>query len=97
MKTTPCCTTERLNEITYPPASAGTRLDDWLAGQRTAILARVERDGAVLLRDLSIISSGRFATVAAALFGDRLLSYSNRSTPRTELKGRVYTSTEYPQ
>jgi alpha-ketoglutarate-dependent taurine dioxygenase len=97
MKTTTCCTTERLNEITYPPAPAGTRLDGWLAEQRAAILARVEREGAVLLRDLSIISSGRFAAVAATLFGDRLLSYSNRSTPRTELKGRVYTSTEYPQ
>ncbi|GAB4199956.1 MAG: TauD/TfdA family dioxygenase [Wenzhouxiangellaceae bacterium] len=29
------------------------------------------------------------------LFGEKLIDYSYRSTPRTELRGRVYTATEY--
>jgi alpha-ketoglutarate-dependent taurine dioxygenase len=61
------------------------------------VLATVEREGVVLMRGLSIISSAQFAGVAAELFGEQLLAYTNRSTPRTELKGNVYTSTEYPR
>lgn len=97
MKTTAYCAAERLQQITYPPAPGGRKLNDWVSEHRAAIMNRLEQDGVLLLRDLDILSSGQFAAVAASLFGDQLLSYSNRSTPRTELKGRVYTSTEYPK
>lgn len=97
MKTTSYCAPERLRGITYPMALGGRKLNDWLAEHRAAIMARLERDGVILLSNLDIMSSGQFATGAAALFGEQLLSYSNRSTPRTELKGRIYTSTEYPK
>jgi len=97
MKTTRHCAPERLRDISYPQSRGNSKLGDWMAAHRDPILARLEQQGVVLLRDLDIMSTGQFATLAAALFGDSLLSYSNRSTPRTELKGRVYTSTEYPK
>jgi alpha-ketoglutarate-dependent taurine dioxygenase len=83
--------------ITYDVDLQGRRLVDWLQGQRQALLTKLEQEGIILLRRLSVISSGQFATLAAALFDHQLLAYSNRSTPRTELKGNVYTSTEYPR
>ncbi|MDN3578329.1 TauD/TfdA family dioxygenase [Chitinimonas viridis] len=97
MKTTPYCTPERLLEITYPVVLEGQKLGDWISHHRTAINTRLEREGVVLMRGLNVISSGQFATIASGLFGGELLSYSNRSTPRTELRGNVYTSTEYPK
>ncbi|HEU4590561.1 MAG TPA: TauD/TfdA family dioxygenase [Steroidobacteraceae bacterium] len=97
MKLTEYCTPERLDEIVYPMDLSGMKQGDWLAANRDAILARVDSDGVVLLRDLNVISSGQFATIASTLFGGGLLAYTNRSTPRTELKGNVYTSTEYPR
>jgi alpha-ketoglutarate-dependent taurine dioxygenase len=86
-----------LSSITCEVDLQGLRLAEWLQSRRQSLLSRLEREGIILLRRLSIISSGQFATLAAALFGDQLLAYSNRSTPRTELKGNVYTSTEYPR
>jgi alpha-ketoglutarate-dependent taurine dioxygenase len=97
MNTTPYCSPEKLQEIIYPLDLGGIRLNQWMAEHRDAILARLARDGAVLIRGLGLISSGQFATVAATLFGTGMLEYTNRSTPRTELKGKVYTSTEYPK
>lgn len=97
MKTTRYCAPEMLEHITYPLELGGRKLNEWMAEQRAPILARLEQEGVVLLRGLNIIGSGQFATIAATLFGDKMVSYTNRSTPRTELKGNVYTSTEYPK
>ena len=85
-----------LEDITYASGTAGLKLHDWVAAHRRNILARLEHTGVVLLRRLSLISSAQFGTVAAALFGVELAPYTQRSTPRTELRGKVYTSTEYP-
>jgi alpha-ketoglutarate-dependent taurine dioxygenase len=88
--------TEWVEQITYAVGTGGRKLSDWLPEHRATILGRVEREGIVLLRGLNIISSAQFASVASTLFGACLLSYTNRSTPRTELRGKIYTSTEYP-
>jgi alpha-ketoglutarate-dependent taurine dioxygenase len=97
MNTTPYCSPAKLEEIIYPLHLGGMKLTQWIAEHRDAILSRLPREGAVLVRGLDVISSGQFATIAASLFGEGLLAYTNRSTPRTELKGKVYTSTEYPK
>jgi alpha-ketoglutarate-dependent taurine dioxygenase len=97
MKTSVYCSQEKLDAITYPLNLNGVKLIDWMREHRITINAQVEREGAVLIRGLNVISSGQFASIASTLLGDRLLSYSNRSTPRTELKGNIYTSTEYPK
>jgi alpha-ketoglutarate-dependent taurine dioxygenase len=97
MKLSKYASPEQLAAISYPLTLDGMKLSAWMAEHRTQLMSRIETDGVVLLRGLNIISSGQFATIAAALFSDGLLSYTNRSTPRTELKGNVYTSTEYPK
>lgn len=87
---------EWLERITYTTGTGGKKLSQWIAEHRENILARLHIEGIVLLRGLTLISSGQFGSVASALFGVELLSYTNRSSPRTELRGNVYTSTEYP-
>lgn len=97
MQTTAYCTAEKLHDITFTAELSGKKLTEWMRDNSAAVNARLEREGLVLMRGLNVISSGQFAAIASTLFGGNLLSYSNRSTPRTELKGNVYTSTEYPK
>lgn len=51
--------------------------------------------GAVLLRGFQSLTVEKFQEFIESTYGS-LLSYKNRSTPRTALAGKVYTSTEYP-
>lgn len=69
---------------------------DWIAAHRTEIQALLDRHKAVLLRGFALDSVDVFQACLAALQAD-VLPYEERSTPRTQVGGRVYTSTEYPK
>lgn len=51
--------------------------------------------GGILFRGFNIRSLSEFNKLANAIIPN-LLDYENRSTPRTRLGGKIYTSTEYP-
>ena len=73
----------------------GAKVNDW-AKQHQAVIERlVAENGVLLVRGLKIMSSKQFGQVLTTLFGEELLNYNYRSTPRTELRGNVYTATEY--
>ncbi|KAF7783444.1 hypothetical protein PRUB_a3224 [Pseudoalteromonas rubra] len=76
-------------------ALEGQRATHWAAEHAGQIDALLNDNGAVMLRGLNIMSSKQFGQVLSTLFDAELLNYSYRSTPRTELKGNVYTATEY--
>lgn len=59
------------------------------------VAARLPVDGGVLFRGLGVKSAEDFRAFAAS-FGHALLSYDFGSTPRSQVTGGVYTSTEYP-
>lgn len=67
----------------------------WLQENKLAVEDALHSKGAVLLRDFKINSLSEFNQFAN-LFSPSLLDYVNRSTPRTKLGGKIYTSTEYP-
>ena len=75
---------------------AGQKVTDWANQHRDAIDQILLDRGMLLIRGLKILSSKQFGMVLSALFGEELLDYTYRSTPRTELRGKVYTATEYP-
>ena len=75
--------------------TGGRRLLEWAAEEAAAIEQVVQQNGALLLRGLPVHSSKQFGDVLSLLFGGELLDYAYRSTPRTELRGKVYTATEY--
>ncbi|WP_410641648.1 TauD/TfdA family dioxygenase [Amycolatopsis sp. lyj-346] len=51
--------------------------------------------GAVMVKNTPVGDDAALAAIAE-LVGGRTLDYTERSTPRSRVKGKVYTSTEYP-
>ena len=68
---------------------------DWVKDNKEKVKPFIEKNGALLIRGFNNIDENEFGTVLSELFGKELIDYSFRSTPRTELKNKVYTATEY--
>lgn len=68
----------------------------WAEEHQAEIRTLIETNGAVLIRGLKVPGSTQFGKILEAVFGMELLEYTYRSTPRTELRGNIYTATEYP-
>jgi hypothetical protein len=81
--------------VVCTPAVARLDAREWLAGSGSMLKRLRDEHGAVLLRGFSALDADGFAELATAMGGD-LLDYNNRSTPRTRVSGKVFTSTEYP-
>ncbi|MFF8959801.1 TauD/TfdA family dioxygenase [Streptomyces sp. NPDC014894] len=71
------------------PASDAVRAD------RDALRERLYRHGALLLRGFDVGGVDGFEAVVRELSGAPL-TYTEQSSPRSVIKGKVYTSTEYP-
>jgi alpha-ketoglutarate-dependent taurine dioxygenase len=67
----------------------------WAAGNRDFIESHLLREGAILFRGFGVRTVSEFEQFMKAVSGE-LLEYSYGSTPRSQVSGRVYTSTEYP-
>jgi len=84
-----------LEDILVEADAKGLKTDVWISSHQAEIEERLQKQGAVLIRGLKIQSSKKFGTALKQFFGDELINYTYRSTPRTELRGNVYTTTEY--
>jgi alpha-ketoglutarate-dependent taurine dioxygenase len=76
--------------------ASGLNAVGWAEEYRDDIETLFQTNGAVLIRGLNVPGSRQFGKVLTTLFGSELLEYTYRSTPRTMLRGNVYTATEYP-
>ncbi|MGP4051170.1 TauD/TfdA family dioxygenase [Streptomyces sp. 2A115] len=76
------------------PGTALGRTEDWVVEHGAALTGLLDTVGAVLVRDC--VHSPEQLSEVARRFGGELLSYMERSTPRSAVSGGVYTSTEYP-
>jgi alpha-ketoglutarate-dependent taurine dioxygenase len=77
------------------PAIEGVDLTAWVGHSRERVDGYLHQRGGVLFRGFSMPDEARFEAFVEAASG-KLLEYTYRSTPRTRLSGRIYTSTEYP-
>lgn len=68
---------------------------EWAALQKDVIDQYLTSEGALLVRGLEIHNSEVFSGVLTKLFGEALIEYTYRSTPRTKIVNNVYTATEY--
>jgi alpha-ketoglutarate-dependent taurine dioxygenase len=59
------------------------------------VAAELLRCGGVLFRGFGVRSPEAFEKIVRSLTGE-LLDYTYRSTPRSQVSGNIYTSTEYP-
>ncbi len=77
------------------PNTSATDLIAWAEDNRSAIEARLLRHGGILFRGFNLSTPEEFERFITTISGN-LLDYSYRSTPRTLVSGKIYTSTEYP-
>jgi alpha-ketoglutarate-dependent taurine dioxygenase len=81
--------------IVLEPATEDVDVVEWVRINRQWVLSQVQEFGAVLFRNFYIHSLDGFREAAAA-FSNDLIDYTQRSSPRTEIGSKVYTSTDYP-
>jgi alpha-ketoglutarate-dependent taurine dioxygenase len=77
------------------PAQTGIDLLAWASDHRELIETELARHGALLFRGFDIQSVKRFEEFVATT-SQGALPYSERSSPRSQVSGNIYTSTDYP-
>ncbi|MCC9070490.1 TauD/TfdA family dioxygenase [Flavobacterium sp. F-65] len=73
----------------------GEELLNWAEDNKKDFEDFISQEGALLIRGLNINGADDFGSILKIFFGEDLDNYAYRSTPRTELKNKVYTATEY--
>jgi alpha-ketoglutarate-dependent taurine dioxygenase len=81
--------------LVITPAVAGLDVFIWLKKTRDWLATQVLTHGALLFRGFNVETLEDFEKFIGTLSSE-LLDYSYRSTPRTQLSGKIYSSTEYP-
>jgi alpha-ketoglutarate-dependent taurine dioxygenase/aryl carrier-like protein len=77
------------------PAVKDLDMSAWLKENRDYIEGKLLEHGAILFRGFDVGSISEFEQAVRGI-SPELLEYRERSTPRTQLGGNIYTSTEYP-
>lgn len=78
------------------PAIEDPDLPAWAAGARDFIQSNLLAHGGILFRGFKPKTLAEFEQFVHTVSEGELLDYSYRSTPRTVVSGKIYTSTEYP-
>jgi alpha-ketoglutarate-dependent taurine dioxygenase len=77
------------------PRVQGLDLTAWAAGQRTFIAESLLRHAGILFRGFTVERPDQLEAIIHAVSGEAL-EYRERSSPRSNVEGRIYTSTDYP-
>jgi alpha-ketoglutarate-dependent taurine dioxygenase len=77
------------------PAMSGVDLLEHARINRESINEKLLRHGGILFRGFDVATAAQLEQFIRNLSGD-LLQYSERSSPRTQVAGNIYTSTDYP-
>ena len=85
----------RMLPLVIEPATVGTDLIAWAKANLSQVQAWLSLHGGILFRGFNLSTTEEFEDLIVAVSGN-LLDYSYRSTPRTRVSGKIYTSTEYP-
>jgi hypothetical protein len=81
--------------LVIQPASNTVRLADWISQHREQLESRLVLHGAVLFRGFNVSSVDEFNRFIHAA-SDRVMTYRERSSPRSQLGEQIYSSTDYP-
>ena len=81
--------------MVFSPGVEDVNLASWAEKNREQIERELLRHGALLFRGFKIDGVSGFDQFARAVSSD-LLSYRERSSPRSEVTAGIYTSTDYP-
>jgi alpha-ketoglutarate-dependent taurine dioxygenase len=81
--------------LVIQPVVDGINLVNWTSNNRGWIEKQLIQYGGLLFRNFPVNTHSEFANFMQAVAGE-LIEYSYRSTPRSQVDGKIYTSTEYP-
>lgn len=81
--------------VVLSPAVADVNLVSWAGENRALVEGHLLKHGAVLFRGFEVAGAESFEQLIRAVSGEPL-EYRERSSPRHQVHGRVYTSTDYP-
>lgn len=77
------------------PAMRDVDLTAWAGVNKGWIEEKLYRHGAVLFRGFDVNSAGHFEAFVPAV-SDQTMEYRERSSPRSQVGDKIYTSTDYP-
>jgi alpha-ketoglutarate-dependent taurine dioxygenase len=77
------------------PEVRGLNLGTWAESNRDYIEEQLLKHGALLFRGFNVSGAVEFESFIKTLYGE-LLEYNERSSPRSQVSGNIYTSTDYP-
>ena len=86
---------ETLLPLVVKPAMEELNLITWAASHQEWIDTHLLQHGGILFRNFNVKHTTEFEQFIQGISGT-LLDYSYRSTPRRQVSGKIYTSTEYP-
>lgn len=81
--------------LTILPALEGIELGAWASNNSEWIEANLLQYGGLLFRNFTVSNNFDLESFIQSIAG-KLIEYSYRSTPRSQVRGNIYTSTEYP-
>ncbi|MBV9789742.1 MAG: TauD/TfdA family dioxygenase, partial [Chloroflexi bacterium] len=81
--------------LVIEPAVEGVDLIEWGRSQRAFIAGELVKHGGILFRGFGIAGTEGLERFTEAISGE-LLEYQDRATPRSQVSGNIYTSTDYP-
>ncbi len=81
--------------VVVRPVADGIDLTEWAAANRAFIDGALASAGGILFRGFGMSDVDEFQRFMQSLSSE-MLQYTYRSSPRTQVKGSIYTSTEYP-
>ncbi|HYW19651.1 MAG TPA: TauD/TfdA family dioxygenase [Nodularia sp. (in: cyanobacteria)] len=86
----------QLIPLIVEPAVANVNLLEWASKNKETIQALLIKHKALLFRGFDINSPTQLDQFIKATSTGDLISYNDRSSPRHEISGKIYTSTDYP-
>ena len=81
--------------LVIEPAIQGVDVMAWAASNRELLEEKLRQHGGILLRGFGLEGPEDLEAFIQAVSGESL-EYRERSSPRTAVKGNIYTSTDYP-
>ena len=81
--------------LVVQPKVAALNLATWSEHNRVLIENKLSKQGAILFRDFQLKDVIEFQKFIQEI-SENILEYSYRSTPRSNVSDKIYTSTEYP-
>jgi len=76
--------------------SSSTKLSTWANAHLRLIEDKLVHHGGILFRNFEVGNAEDFQDLVELISRRKTVEYNYRSTPRTTISGKIYTSTEYP-